>query len=156
MARQGKIYLNGVCYSGSDVEGNPSEIATDTLSSIRIENDIFSIPSGGGGGGSLTELYSYDATSDPTQASFDLNNGTNINDYDVLIFLFRKDGGSSYVTDSVIIPTSMITNLPSGYVAEVNTFRDGSYRYYSTSNGLSWTLSLESDNRWRCTKVYGI
>ena len=154
MARQGKIYLNGVCYSGSDVEGNTTETPTEDLTTIRIEDDVYSIPSGSGG--SLTELYSYNSTTDPTQSSFSLNSGTNIYDYTSLIFLFYKDDGNGYVTDSLIIPTSIFSILPSNYTIRMNSYRDGSYRYFESSDGINWTMILENDNRWRVYKVYGL
>ena len=46
--------ISAVGGGGTDVEGNPSGTPTAVLSSIRIGNDIFSIPGGGGGGSSVS------------------------------------------------------------------------------------------------------
>lgn len=37
--------------TGTEVEANPTGTATDTLNKIQIENTIYNLPSGGGGGG---------------------------------------------------------------------------------------------------------
>ena len=47
-------WKNAASPSGTDVEGNPSGTPTAVLSSIRIGNNIFSIPGGGGGGSSVS------------------------------------------------------------------------------------------------------
>lgn len=86
--------ISAVGGGGTDVEGNPSGTPTAVLSSIRIGNDIFSIPGGGGGGSSVsftqilatgtkigtitidgvpTDIY---APTAPTKTS-DLNNDSN-------------------------------------------------------------------------------
>ena len=46
--------ISAVGEGGTDVEGNPSGTPTAVLSSIRIGDDIFSIPGGGGGGSSVS------------------------------------------------------------------------------------------------------
>lgn len=46
--------ISAVGGGGTDVEGNPSGTPTAVLSSIRIGNDIFSIPGGGSGGSSVS------------------------------------------------------------------------------------------------------
>ena len=86
--------ISAVGGGGTDVEGNPSGTPTAVLSSIRIGDDIFSIPGGGGGGSSVsftqilatgtkigtitidgvpTDIY---APTPPTNTS-DLNNDSN-------------------------------------------------------------------------------
>lgn len=53
----GQIYLNGVNYSGSHVEPNPTipTGATVTpMSNVKIDDDYFSISGGGGGGTTIT------------------------------------------------------------------------------------------------------
>lgn len=57
----GQIYLNGVNYSGSHVEPNPTipTGATVTpLSNVKVDDDYFSIGGGGGGGGTSSDDYS--------------------------------------------------------------------------------------------------
>lgn len=86
--------ISAVGGGGTDVEGNPSGTPTAVLSSIKIGNDIFSIPGGGSGGSSVsysqilatgtkigtitidgvpTDIY---APTTPTNTS-DLNNDSN-------------------------------------------------------------------------------
>ena len=57
MSGRGKIYLNGVDYSGSIVEGNPtvpSGVTPTSLSNLKIDDDYYSISGGGGGGSTIT------------------------------------------------------------------------------------------------------
>lgn len=42
--------------TGTEVEANPTGTATDTLNKVKIENTIYNLPSGGGGGGSFVGL----------------------------------------------------------------------------------------------------
>lgn len=53
---RGKIYLNGVDYSGSIIDANPtipSGVTPTNLSSLKIDDNYYNI-SGGGGGSSIT------------------------------------------------------------------------------------------------------
>ena len=64
----GQIFLNGVNYSGSHVEPNPS-IPTGAqvtpLSNVKVDEDYFSISGGGGGGGS--NITTFEKTITTTQ-----------------------------------------------------------------------------------------
>lgn len=76
--------VNGVNYSGSEVEMNPTVPSGTTpteATGCRVDNNYYSFPSGGGGGGSvqLTELYS----GTTNQSIYNLSDS--VYDYDLII-----------------------------------------------------------------------
>lgn len=110
----GQIFLNGVNYSGSHIEPNPTVPTGATvtpLSNVKVDDDYFSI-SGGGGGGNVglqkTVLLSTPIT---TQGTYTL-----ADDYSNYDFITIQAGNGSsevdihmYIVDE--IATAMSNNL---------------------------------------------
>lgn len=110
----GQIFLNGVNYSGSHVEPNPTVPTGATvtpLSNVKVDDDYFSISGGGGGGGGSAGLQKTVLLSTPitTMGTYTLTD--DYTNYDIITI--QAGNGSSeadihtYIADEI---TSAMTN----------------------------------------------
>ena len=139
----GKIILNGINYGGSVVTPNPSGAATDTLTKVGIDGDVYDLPSGGS-----TNSYGYNAPSD--------NEGVN---GDIYCKISDISGEEECVDSTITFPTTKWTAVPllrdsAAYTTFVmsgsHTFNGNTYNYthtYDTS-----TIGTSEDT---ATTLYG-
>ena len=89
---------------GTEVEANPTGTATDTLNKVKIENTIYNLPSGGGGGGSFVGL---------TKSEYEALPAAEKEDTSKLYFV--KEGGGLPIIEDLIQTAS-----------DWNMYREGS------------------------------
>lgn len=97
-----KIEIDGVVYNVSDVEANPTGTATQTLSKLRVGNTIYNVPSGGGGGGSYTETTLFTGSHQTYQGEITLSD--DMDNYDQIVIYARwattsTNGSTPFVID---------------------------------------------------------
>lgn len=88
--------------TGTDVEANPSGSPTDTLTALRVDNTIYTIPSGGSGGGGV-DLSQYvnwwHISTTNTKTNVSINDGDT---YSGSIYIQKRD----YTTQAMAITQS--------------------------------------------------
>lgn len=134
----GQIFLNGVNYSGSHVEPNPTVPTGATvtpLNNVKVDEDYFSISGGGGGGGTTITTFEKTITTtafgwwwvtdendnilDPTQHT--LLSITPIVDYNTMGDVYY--GASFFEYDDNHFDTS----IQKGYLMELQDINNGGF-----------------------------
>lgn len=115
-----------------EIEANPSGTATQTLSSLDVDGTIYSIPSGGGGGGSDV-LYSGLAVGQITLSK-------SIEDYSLIVATINEDQYSTYQLSGQYSP-SIVPNYSNTSIFIISPYglNDGFYRYkFSDDTHMVW------------------
>lgn len=133
---------------GTTVVPNPAGTAVADLNSIQIDNDIYSIPSGGGGNGYYkeTELYSSASSSASIALSDDYTN------YDALIFLNKYNSGG-YILDSIVSTTGIKEAADNNCQFRIHCGSDSAYIFGAVTSATQFALTMRN---YFVTKVIGI
>ena len=133
---------------GTTVVPNPTGTAVADLNSVQIGNDIYSIPSGGGGNGYYkeTELYSSASSS----ASIALSD--NYTKYDALIFLNKYNFGG-YILDSIVSTTGIKEAADNNCQFRIHCGSDSAYIFGAVTSNTQFALTMQN---YFVTKVIGI
>ena len=151
----GDIMLNGISYtsSGADVEANPQDTPSDTLSTIGIDGVVYEIEGGGGGSDvavdpaitSGTKIADITVDGD-TSSLYAPERSLTYAEYMALSTAEKNNGTTYYITDmdngSVRIFTPIIY---SKYERKVGVWVDEKPLYQRTFDMTSRTIS---DNTW--------
>lgn len=132
------IIVNGVNYipasggGGTEVEANPSGSATSTLTKLRVDDTIYAISGGSGGGGSDV-LYSGLSVGQITLSK-------SIEDYSLIVAMINEDQYSTYQLTGQYSP-SLVTNYSNTSIFIISPYglNDGFYRYkFSDDTHMVW------------------
>ena len=123
---------------GTEVEGNPQEEATEVLSTVKIDDIVYSLPSGGGGGGKTEALYTAQSTSAPQTITL----SKSLADYDFIIINIKSSTagqatiGYTYAVDAMTIGDIIGGELGtgSGWIWYTYT-NDTTLTYLNTAKG---------------------
>lgn len=135
MAGRGKIYLNGVDYSGSIVEGNPtvpSGVTPSNLTGLKVDDDYYSISGGGGGGGvglRKTVLLSTPITATGTYTLAD--------DYTNYDFIAIQAGNGSTEVDIHTYTADEITTAMTNNLTITNPNTGGWFNFTMNANEIT-------------------
>lgn len=121
---------NGESSSGTTVIANPSGTATDTLNKVQIGQDIYSIPSGGGGGGSFETEVIFQNEGSSAPSTITLNES--MSDYDAIV-LSGYRSGSSYWSSNLYLTSELTTGK---LIALVD---DSYYAWYTITDDTTLT-----------------
>ena len=130
----GQIILNGVNYSGSHVEPNPSIPSgseVTPLTNVKVDEDYFSIPSGGGGGGGNVNLQKTVLLSTPitTPGTYTL-----ADDYTNYDFISIQAGNGSSEVDIHTYITDEITEAMTNNLTITNPNTGGWFNFTMNAN----------------------
>ena len=152
----GSIMLNGISYtsSGADVEANPQDTPSDTLSTIGIDGVVYEIEGGGGGGSDVavdpiitsgTKIADITVDGD-TSSLYAPERSLTYAEYMALSTAEKNNGTTYYITDmdngSVKIFAPIIY---SKYERKVGVWVDEKPLYQRT---FDMTSRIISDNAW--------
>lgn len=145
-------WINSEDSGGTEVEANPSETATDTLTSIKIDNDVYSIEGGGSNvianptGTATTTLNKLQV--EETIYSVEGGGGSADHitltqaEYDALVQAGTVDPDAFYFISDAVMPAYSHTYSTSEQV--VGTWIDGSTLYEKTFNITTPSTGLNS------------
>lgn len=150
----GQIYLNGVNYSGSHVEPNPTipTGATVTpMSNVKIDDDYFSVSGGGGGGGTSSDNYS---TTEHVVGTW-IDNTSPV--YEKTINVASHNGGSQIIDNTLTMDDiTYITLKEIGFIVN-NTYMDGTQmgiELVANANGINIDSNNSPLNSFPLTDIY--
>lgn len=130
---------------GTTVVANPTGTASTQLNKLQVGNDIYSIPSGGGGSYSESVLYSNSGTSRQNIGLSD-----DYTNYDQLYFeCIRIADGRNYVVP-YYMPVSSLASTGC-----FQFFGYNEYASYDVSNATTFTL-INGGGDWYIKQVVGI
>ena len=151
-------WINANGSGGTTVVANPSGTATDTLNKVQIDNTIYSLPSGGGGGGSgyeTTNLWTGSQTLSRWAEPFTLPNITLdvLDDYDELSFDVINNGNPSQRRFTTDFLKNHLDEYPVNPIAV-----DGTYSLYIYCDSVNDCIKLycETNRGYTVKNVDGI
>ena len=143
----GGSWVNSDDDKGTEVEANPSEAATDTLTSIKIDNNVYSIEGGGS-----------NVVANPTGAATDTLNKLQVDEtiyriegggsadyveltqlqYDALSDAEKKNGKMYFITDANGDGSQFQPIIYSEEEREIGVWTDGKPLYEKTFNNITY------------------
>lgn len=133
--------------SGTDVEANPSDPATDTLNTIKIGNTVYDIEGSGGGSGTVDTLYKAQSTAPPQTITFDKS----VEDYDFLITHIKSSNASS----ATIGYTYTVDALASGNIIGGELAAGNGWIWYTYTDNTTLTY-LSNQSNYYIDEISGV
>lgn len=152
--------VNGVNYSGSEIEMNPTVPSGTTpteATGCRVDDDYYSFPSGGGGGGgssSIDLLWDSGARNAGATLNQTYNFAHPISDYDELVTVTRQLGDVGGTYDHTCYNNILVADIMSESNKTVLITNYGQRHVYITVN--ENTFVVWNSNECALCKVYGI
>lgn len=154
------FWENGNESGGTTVVANPTGTASAQLNKLQVGNSIYSIPSGGGGGITKTQLFSQT----PAQHPDTIILSDDYSNYDYLEFhQYKYDDNSYYdMLEVTTITKEQLDAVKNGFISgRTNVFllygwqSGNQFVRYQVTDEVTFTRKARNGN-WGLIKIYGI
>lgn len=147
--------INGTWSAWTTTKELPAVTTDDNDKVLMVKEGSWDKGNASGGSVTTEDIYT-NPTPNTQQATFTLNDGTDLSDYKFLIFVWSKTDNENIINNTSIVIADVLTNITSGTYQNIYVVDNGVYVYYNTADGLTYNISWNNNNQWCINKVIGV